>query len=96
MILVVANVYLKDGKQDDFLIAAKECIASTLKEPGNISYDLNINAFDFTRFTFVEYWNSKEDLDLHMQSEHFKIFGNAIAPLLAKELEIDVLLASKI
>ncbi len=90
MLIVVANVYVQDGKQEEFLACAKKCVDATLKEAGNISYDLNQNAFDKTRFTFVENWQSKEALDLHMNEDHFKTFGAGVTPLLAKDLEIKV------
>lgn len=96
MVLVIANVFVQDGKQDLFLNAAKDCISATLKESGNNSYELKVDAFNSCNFTFVESWKSKEDLDLHMQTEHFKAFGASIGDLLAKELEINVYNADKL
>lgn len=96
MILVIANVYVKDGKQESFLASAKKCIAKTLQEEGNISYDLNKSVEDNCKFTFVEKWKSNEALDIHMKAEHFGAFGASIKDLLSKELEINVFDANKI
>ncbi len=90
MILVVANVYLKDGKKETFMASAKKCVEATVKEAGNISYELNENALTPNKFTFVERWESREALDLHMKQEHFGVFGGEIGDLLAKELEIKI------
>lgn len=95
MVLVIANVYVKDGRQDLFLDAAKKCIDSTLKEEGNNSYELKADAFDKCSFTFVESWKSAEVLDLHMNTEHFKVFGASIHDILAKDLEISIYNAEK-
>lgn len=88
MIIVLANVYLKEGTQKEFLVAAKKCINETIKENGNISYDLKQNAFDSTTFTFVEKWESQEVLDAHMKTAHFSALGNDIKNLVSKDLEI--------
>ncbi len=96
MVLVVANVYLKEGKKDAFLISAKKCVDATLKESGNISYELNENALVPNKFTFVERWESREALDLHMKQEHFGVFGGEIGDMLANELEIKIYDAKEI
>ncbi len=96
MILVVADVYVKDGMQDKFIASAKKCVDETVKETGNISYELNANAFDKCKFTFVENWESMEALQAHMEQEHFKALGGEIKDILAKELEIKVYDANKI
>jgi quinol monooxygenase YgiN len=43
-----------------------------------------------------EKWESKEALDTHMQTEHFKAFGAAIEDLVAKELEITIFSAEEV
>ncbi len=96
MLIVVANVYIKEGKQAQFLESAKKCVEATLKESGNVSYELNANAFDNTRFTFIEEWESNEVLNEHMETAHFKAFGAEITPILAKELDIKVYDANKL
>lgn len=96
MVLVVANVFLKDGKKEEFLESAKKCIDGTLKEEGNIFYDLNQNALDETRFTFVEGWTSREALDLHMTTDHFKAFGKALETLREKDAPLNIYDAKEI
>ncbi len=96
MILVVANVFLKDGMEAKFVESAKKCVEATVKEAGNITYELNANALEKNKFTFVETWESMEALQQHMQEEHFKALGDEIKDLLAKELEIKVYDANKI
>jgi len=43
-----------------------------------------------------EKWESKEALDAHMQTEHFKAFGTAIKDIIAKELDITLYSADKV
>lgn len=96
MIIVIANVFIKDGGQDEFLSAAKECISATLKEDGNLSYDLKVDPFNKCSYTFVETWKSSEALDLHMKSSHFGTFGSSINALLTKDLEVNIYNSEKI
>ncbi len=96
MILVVANVTVKDGMQEQFIEEAKKCVAETIKEDGNISYVLKHDVLDKCVFTFVEQWVSAEALDKHTKSEHFKAFGVSAGSILAKELDINVYDAEKI
>ncbi len=90
MILVIANVTVQDGKQETFIDSAKKLVVETLKEAGNISYELKHDVNDKCLFTFVEHWQSTDALDLHMASNHFKTFGASIETLLAKDLDVKV------
>lgn len=39
---------------------------------------------------FVEFWKSKKDLEIHLETEHFIKFGEDIADYLSEDLAIDV------
>ncbi|MDR0911458.1 MAG: antibiotic biosynthesis monooxygenase [Methanobrevibacter sp.] len=88
MILVLASVYLKTGKDDEFLEVTKDLIEKTRLENGNISYDLckDVNVDDL--YVFIEKWENDEVLSAHMQTNHFVEFGDLISDLVAKDLEI--------
>ncbi|WP_099466545.1 putative quinol monooxygenase [Konateibacter massiliensis] len=96
MIIVIANVQVKEGNGEKFVSAAQNCINETRKENGNISYNLLSNTEDKCNYTFVEEWESKESLDTHMKTEHFGSFGAAIQDLLAQPLDIAVYEGNKL
>ena len=96
MLVVIANVYLKENQDNEFINAAKPCIEGTRKEAGNISYNLNKNIGSENVYTFIEEWKSKEDLDLHMKTDHFVAFGSAIESILVKPLEVSIYSAEKL
>ena len=96
MIIVVANVVLKDGMKSKFLDISQPCILSTRKENGNISYNLLENTQADLEFSFLEEWQSEHDLELHMGTDHFKIFGEALDSLLAEPMTINVYEAGKL
>ena len=95
MIIVVAKVITKQGKQNNFLNLAQNCINETLKEKGNISYTLLAETGDDRKFTFLEEWVTQEDLDIHMQTSHFKQFGVGLGEIIDAPLEINIFEAQK-
>ena len=66
MIKIVAENYIKEEYQEEFLKLTKELIILSREEKGNISYHL----YD-SHFTFIEEWQNQEAIDEHNQTKHF-------------------------
>lgn len=96
MLIVSAKAVTQKGKQEAFVQAAKDCITNTRKEEGNISYRLLCDTENDCIYQFLEEWVSKEDLDKHMKTDHFKQLGTAVQGLLAAPLEITIYEGNKI
>lgn len=96
MLLVIAEIVLKEGADQAFLAAAEKCIEATRREAGNALYNLRRNPFKLNEFTFVEEWETKESLDAHMKTPHFDAFGASIRDLMAEELKIHIYQARKV
>ncbi len=96
MIIVTANITAKPGERDELISKSQNVIESTRQEQGNISYELLASTEDENVLLMFEKWESKEALDAHMQTEHFKAFGTAIKDIIAKELDITVYSADKV
>ncbi len=88
MIKVVANKYLKPETKAQFLEMAKELVACSRQEEGNISYILHENLKDELQLTYIEQWESEEALQLHNESEHFKRLVPQMNALTAKPSEV--------
>ena len=71
MIKIVAENIVIEGKTDEFLAIAKELVAKSRAEEGNISYTLNQNIKKPNVLTFIEIWKDKEAIESHNASEHF-------------------------
>lgn len=71
MIKIVAENYIKEEHQEEFLKLTKELIQLSREESGNISYHLYQDIHDQSHFTFIEEWKSQEAIDLHNQTKHF-------------------------
>ena len=72
MTRVVAKKKLKAGKREEFTSLYREMVELTRQEEGCITYTLNSLEGDPDIFAVIEAWRSREDLNAHLESEHFK------------------------
>lgn len=66
-------------------------IESTRKEEGCIAYELYQDITNPGKFTFIENWQSKEHLDVHLKTPHLVAAAAAFGKILTKELVIMML-----
>ena len=90
MITIVAKHIIKEDQTTAFMNLAKELIAETRKETGNINYNLFQDTTHKNTLTFIEEWESKEAIDLHFNSSHFTRIVPQIKPLLTSAPEINL------
>lgn len=77
MITIIATFNVKKDCVNEFETLAKECIAASRKEEGNVDYHLYTGKEDKTKFFFVEVWKDEKAIDDHNASEHFRKFLGA-------------------
>jgi quinol monooxygenase YgiN len=82
-IRVVARIIALPDKVEELKAVLLELIEPTRQEPGCIQYELLYNSSEPTDFTFVETWNSDEDLDIHLSSLHIQKAFEQVEGLLA-------------
>ncbi|MDF2530956.1 MAG: antibiotic biosynthesis monooxygenase [Clostridia bacterium] len=71
MIFVVSKSIIKEGKAAEYKQQTVRLIEETRKEAGCISYDLCEDIDNPNILTFIEKWEDKQHLDLHMKTAHF-------------------------
>ncbi|MDY9923579.1 putative quinol monooxygenase [Methanobacterium sp.] len=96
MIIVTATITAKPTKRDEIISKSQDLIKSTRLEPGCISYDLYASIEDENVLIMLEKWENREVLDVHMKTEHFKMFGTVIEEFVAKEISIVIYSAEKV
>ncbi|MEZ5354078.1 MAG: putative quinol monooxygenase [Bryobacteraceae bacterium] len=72
MIRVVAHFKPKPGKLEQARELLLGFTAPTRQEKGCVFYDLHENPADPEDLTFIEEWDSEEDLEAHGQSVHIQ------------------------
>jgi len=90
MIKVVAKNFIKKDKIEEVLEHIKELVAITVKEEGCIKYEIYQDENDKSILTMIEEWESKEALNKHMASEHFKRIVPIIGGFAEKAGEINL------
>ncbi len=67
---VVAHIEALAGHEDKVREVLESYLAPTRLEKGCLRYDLFLDDADPKKFTFIEEWESKADLEAHGQSAH--------------------------
>lgn len=67
---VVAHIEALPGHESEVLSVLRSYLVPTRAEKGCLRYDLFEDNSDAKKFTFIEEWESKSDLDAHAQSAH--------------------------
>lgn len=74
MVCVYALSTVKKDKIEEHTKLAEQMVAETRKEQGNLNYEFGKVAGSDNQFACVERWESREALELHFETEHFKKF----------------------
>lgn len=75
MYIIHAYIKVDSNQQEKFLEQAKDLIAGSRAEEGNISYQLYQDTNETNAFVMVEEWKDMEAIKYHGQTEHYKRFG---------------------
>ncbi len=63
------------------MTALKAMSLDTAKDPGNIAYQVLVQAGRSNHFTVLEAWSSKAALDAHAMAAHTRSFREKLSPL---------------
>jgi quinol monooxygenase YgiN len=89
--MITAKVFIKPGKESDFLTAAKVMVENSNKEEGCLGYMVYQDPFEKTNFIFVESYKNQAAIDVHFATPYFKEFGAKTADIISKPTEIKIL-----
>jgi quinol monooxygenase YgiN len=87
---LIARLIAKPGKQDELRTVLRAMLEPTHAEQGMVFYEL-FESHEGGRFLFNELWTSKEALDRHMATPHFKEFEGKSRELLTEPIELNLL-----
>ena len=89
MIIFRITMNVLPKKQLEFTQTLLSLIEPTGKDTGCLSYAVFCDIEDKNRFTLLEEWETREDLDRHIRSERFSVLLGTKS-LLAKPSEINI------
>ena len=77
MLRVNCFIKVKDNNVDEVIDNAKKLTEASLKDEGNIAYDIFASATRKDVLLVCETWKDEESLQKHMGADHFKLYvGN--------------------
>ena len=87
---VIARYTLAPGTEDEVLALLPQLAAASRAEPGNLGYEIHRSVEDPLRVVLLERYVSREALDAHRETEHFKelALGRIIPRLADRTVEL--------
>jgi len=71
MIKIIVNMPVKPGKVEEFKALAKDIVAASAAEAGNVYYTLNVSKDDPNLFAIMECWKDQAAINYHNATPHF-------------------------
>jgi len=83
MMVTCVYVSVKEKHIDDFIKATVKNHEESVKEPGNLRFDLIQEEGDQTKFMLYEAYESEEASVRHKQTQHYETWRNTVADWMA-------------
>lgn len=90
-IRVVAREKLISGKRDEVIEKfLTEMVETTRKEKGCIFYEYHVDVDDPDAYAMIESWETMEDLQAHLESEHFQRIIPQVGEYLSEKTRLEI------
>ncbi len=87
MIVTFVHVWVKPESVEDFKKASIENHGNSIKEPGNLRFDVLQDSNDLNKFVLYEAYESQEAAAAHKQTTHYLKWRETVADMMAKSRE---------
>lgn len=87
MITTLVHVWVKPENIDDFIKASIANHEQSVKEPGNLRFDILQDASNKSKFTLYEAYESEEAAAAHKETAHYNTWRETVANFMAKPRE---------
>jgi len=84
MIVTFVQVWVKPEYIDDFIAASTENHENSIKESGNLRFDLVQDANDSSKFVIYEAYESEEAAAAHKDTPHYLTWRESVANWMAQ------------
>lgn len=91
MVILMATLKANEGQGDAVAAEFNKLLPRVLKDPGTVGYLVGRVANDPSKFIVIEQYESREALQFHGQTEHFKAFNAATRGMFAGRADIQIL-----
>lgn len=79
MIVTFVHIWVKEPYIQKFIEISRENHKCSVKEPGNLRFDILQDASNPTKFTFYEAYESEESVSDHKKTPHYLKWKDTVA-----------------
>ncbi len=87
MIATCVNIWVKEENIDAFIETSVKNHKESVKESGNLRFDILQNSEDPSRFTLYEAYETTEAAAAHKDTAHYKEWRETVADMMAQPRE---------
>ncbi|MBO9700359.1 MAG: antibiotic biosynthesis monooxygenase [Sporocytophaga sp.] len=87
MIATIVHVFVKPEFVEAFIAATKKNHEGSVKEAGNLRFDILQDASDPSKFVFYEAYASEAAAAAHKETSHYLTWRDTVASFMAKPRE---------
>jgi autoinducer 2-degrading protein len=84
MHVTLVQVHVKPDNIDDFIAASKSNHEASIKEPGNLRFDILQSPQDPGYFVLYEAYRTEQDAAAHKQTSHYQRWRDTVADWMAE------------
>ncbi len=85
MLVVCIHVHVKPENREEFIEASLENARNTIREPGNLRFDVTQQVDDPNRFLLYEVYRDDAGMMAHKETDHYARWRDAVAPWMAEQ-----------
>lgn len=87
MIVTIVHVYVKPEFVQAFIEVTRDNHEQSVKEPGNLRFDILQDAGDPGKFVLYEAYESEQDVSAHKETAHYAKWRDTVENWMAKPRE---------
>jgi autoinducer 2-degrading protein len=84
MIVTLVNIWVKETYIEDFITVTIKNHKESVKEPGNLRFDILQDAEDPAKFVLYEAYKSEEAAAAHKSTDHYKAWRDTVVNWMAQ------------
>lgn len=87
MIATIVHVYVKKEYIEDFIKITKENHEGSIREKGNLRFDILQDSGDVGKFVLYEVYETEEAVAAHKETPHYLKWRETVAPWMERPRE---------
>ena len=84
MIVTYVHVWVKEAYIEDFITVTKTNHDNSVKEPGNLRFDISQDTQDKGKFILYEAYEDEASAAKHKETNHYKVWRDTVADWMAQ------------